>query len=261
MKNNIHFFFTFLLSLAIFQACIPNKELVYLQKDKPGKTSLEADTYSVQFGNYHVQFGDVLNIKVLSQDPAAVAAFNVDGQSNNVQMQQNVTQLYINGYTVDNHGFIHFPILGDIYVKGKTVQEISQAVEKAIDKYVNNVTIKVKLVSFKVTVLGEIKVPGVHYIYNDRATLLEVLGIAGDLTDVANRHAVKLVRTQDKKVEVYNIDLTDRNLITSKLFVVLPNDVIYVEPMKAKNFRLNLPAISLMVSSLTTVLVLINFFR
>lgn len=249
------------MGFGIFQACVPNKDLVYLQKVKDSKTKLEADTYQVQFATYRVQFGDVLNIKVLSQDPAAVASFNVDGQSNNVQMQQNITQLYINGYTVDNRGYINFPILGDLFVKDKTVQEISELINKDIDKYVNNVTIKVKLVSFKVTVLGEVKIPGVHYIYNDRATIFEVLGFAGDLTDLANRHTLKLVRTSDKKVEVYNIDLTDRNLITSKLFLLLPNDVLYVEPMKAKNFRLNLPAISLMVSSLTTLLVLINFLK
>lgn len=235
--------------------------MVYLQKTKNAQQVSESDSFRLQFGIYKVQFGDVLNIKVLSQDPLAVASFNIDGQGNNVQMQQNMIGLYINGYTVDTHGYIHFPILGDIYVRGKTVEEISAQISKDIDKYVNNVTIKVKLVSFKVTVLGEVKIPGVHYIYNDRATIFEVLGYAGDLGDLANRHTLKLVRTSEHKVEVFNIDLTERNLISSKLFLLMPNDVLYVEPMKAKNFRLNLPAISLMVSSLTTLLVILNFVR
>jgi len=249
------------LCFGFFQACVPNKDLVYLQKNKKAEPVTETDSFRLQNTEYKVQYGDVLNIKVLSQDPMAVASFNIDGQGNNVQMQQNQIGLFINGYTVDPHGYIHFPILGDIFVRGKTVEEISAQILKSIDKYVNNVTIKVKLISFKVTVLGEVKIPGVHYIYNDRATLFEVLGYAGDLTDLANRHTVKLVRTADNKVEVYNIDLTDRNLITSKLFLLMPNDVLYVEPMKAKNFRLNLPAISLMVSSLTTLLVIVNFVR
>lgn len=189
----------------------------------------------------------------------AVASFNIDIGTNNVQGQQSVAQLFINGYTVDEQGFIHFPILGDIFVRNLTITEISDLIAKTIDKYVNNVTIKVKLVSFKVTVLGEVKMPGVHYIYNDRVTIFEVLGYAGDLTDLANRHTLKLVRTSGKKVEVFNIDLTEIALIPSQMYVLMPNDVLYVEPMKAKNFRLNLPAISLMVSSLTTLLVLINF--
>lgn len=247
-------------AMALFQACIPNKDLVYLQKKNDSVLPVvQADSFHIQFKEYKVQFGDVLNIKVLSQDPLAVAAFNIDGQSQSTQMQQNVTSLYINGYTVDSKGYLHFPILGDLFVKDKTVTEISDLLNTAIDKYANNVTIKVKLVSYKVTVLGEVKVPGVHYIFNDRATVFEVLGYAGDLTDLANRHKLKLVRTSDQNVQVFNIDITDRNLITSRYYVLQPNDVLYVEPMKAKNFRLNLPAISLLVSSVTTLLVIINF--
>jgi polysaccharide export outer membrane protein len=128
-------------------------------------------------------------------------------------------------------------------VKDKTIPEISTFLAEKIDKYVSNALVKVKLVSFKVTVLGEVKSPGVHYIYNDRASILEVIGYAGDLTDLANRHNIKLIRTINNKVQMSNLDLTDRRL---------------VEPMKAKNFRLNLPAISLIISSITTVLVIIS---
>lgn len=189
----------------------------------------------------------------------SVQPFNLDGQSNNVQMQLNLPQLFITGYTVDEKGNIQFPLLGDIMVRGKTIAEITSLLTEKIDKYVNNASVKVKLVSFKVTVLGEVKTPGVHFIYNDRANILEVLGFAGDLTDLGNRHRVKLIRTlENKQIQVINLDLTDRALIESKHFYLVPNDVIYVEPMKAKNFRLNLPTINLIVSSITTLLVIIN---
>jgi polysaccharide export outer membrane protein len=145
-----------------------------------------------------------------------------------------------------------------VYVKGKTIPEVSAILAEKIDKYTSNVQVKVKLVSFKVTVLGEVRSPGVHFIYNDRASVLEAIGFAGDLTDVANRHKIKLIRTIDNKVQISTLDLTDRSLIEGDHFFLLPNDVLYVEPMKAKNFRLNLPAISLIISSITTVLVIIN---
>jgi polysaccharide export outer membrane protein len=88
---------------------------------------------------------------------------------------------------------------------------------------------------------------------------LEAVGFAGDLLDLANRQNIKLIRTINDKVIVTTVDLTDRNLITGKNFYLLPNDVIYVEPMKAKNFRLNLPAISIAFTSLSTLLILLNF--
>ena len=250
----------FFLILIVFQSCIPNRELVYLQ-DKPKSNKAENEQvkeYQAQIQAYKVQHGDILNIKVMGQDPASVQPFNLDGTTSNLQMQMSLSQLYISGYTVDSKGNIQFPLLGDVYVKDKTIPEISSILAEKIDKYTSNVQVKVKLVSFKVTVLGEVRTPGVHFIYNDRASVLEAIGFAGDLTDVANRHKIKLIRTIDNKVQISTLDLTDRSLIEGNHFFLLPNDVLYVEPMKAKNFRLNLPAISLIISSITTVLVIIN---
>lgn len=251
--------FWFLLIWAI-PSCVPNKELVYLQEKKAnnGENDQAFKEYNAQMQTYKVQFGDVLNIRVMGQDPLSVQPFNIDQTATNAQMQMNLTQLYISGYTVDPKGNILFPLLGEVNVKDKTIPEISAMLSEKIDKYVSNALVKIKLVSFKVTVLGEVRSPGVHYIYNDRASILEVLGYAGDLSDLANRHKVKLIRTINDKVQVSNLDLTNRNLIEGNNFFLLPNDVLYVEPMKAKNFRLNLPAISLFISSLTTILVIVN---
>jgi polysaccharide export outer membrane protein len=244
---------------AFLPSCIPNKELVYLQEKKKTSTAdLSPKEYQAILQTYKVQFGDVLNIRVMGQDPISVQPFNIDAQTSNVQMQLNMTQLYITGYTVDEKGNIQFPLLGDVFVRNKTIPEISAILSEKIEKYVSNALVKVKLVSFKVTVLGDVRNPGVVYIYNDRASILEVLGYTGDLTDLANRHKVKLIRTVNDKVLVSNLDLTDRALVEGNSFFLLPNDVLYIEPTKAKNFRLNLPAISLFISSLTTILVIIN---
>jgi len=260
LKNNL----TLFLLPALFYlatSCIPNRKLVYLQEKNKGNTAqTEApQEYQAQLQSYKVQFGDVLNIRVLGQDPLSVQPFNLDQQTSNPMMQQNMTQLYISGYTVDANGNIQFPLLGDVNVKDKTIPEVSAILAEKIDKYASNALVKVKLVSFKVTVLGEVKTPGVHFIYNDKASVLEAIGFAGDLNDLANRQNVKLIRTINDKIYVSSIDLTDRNLITGKNFYLLPNDVLYVEPMKAKNFRLNLPAISIAFTSLTTLLILLNY--
>ena len=254
-----HYLLYFILVCCVF-SCIPNKRLVYLQK-KDSKAPPPVDRQEeipIQFKPYKVQVGDVLNIKVLSQDPLSVAAFNVDAMSGTAQTNLSVTQLYVSGYSVDEQGFIELPLLGKVLVRDKEIPEVIEILSKGIDKFASNAVVKVKLVSFKVTVLGEVKMPGVHYIYNDRANLLEVLGYAGDMNDLANRQKIKVYRTVDQKLQVTNIDLLDRKFIESNAFYILPNDVIYVEPTKAKNFRLNLPIISLTIATLTSVLVVIN---
>lgn len=250
----------FLAATFLLDSCVSNRRLVYLQ-EKDSLAPVVADgmqEYTASIQNYRLQHGDVLNIRVMGQDPVSVQPFNIDNMTTNVQMQVNNTQLYISGYTVDQAGNIVFPLLGDVNVGGKTIAEVSAMLSEKIDKYASNALVKVKLVSFKVTILGEVRNPGVHYVYNDRATLLEVLGFAGDLTDLGNRRTVKLIRTNGNNVRVFTLDLTDRRLIRGNHYFLLPNDVLYVEPVKAKNFRLNLPAISLMISSITTILVIIN---
>ncbi len=252
----------FFLIGALFQSCIPNKKLVYLQ-DKEKKSASQTSgiqEYQARTANYKVQHGDVLNIKVLSQDPASVQPFNIDAQSTNAQMQIGVPQLFLTGYSVDAKGNIVFPLVGEIYVKDKTIMEITEILSEKIDKYATNATVKIKLVSFKITVLGEVKNAGVYYIYNERASILEVLGYAGDMTDLGNRHKIKLIRTIDNTVQVSNLDITNRTLIEGNNFFLHPNDVLYIEPVKAKNFRLNLPTINIIVTAITTLLIIYNIF-
>ena len=246
--------------LALFQFCIPNKQLVYLQ-EKDNTTKIEnyqTKNYQAKTADYKLQQGDILNIKVLSQDPLSVQPFNIDAQGPNSQLQLNIPQLFVSGYTVDPKGNIQFPLIGDIFVRDKTISEISNILLSKIEKYAINATVKVKLVSFKITVLGEVRNPSVVHIYNDRVTIFEVLGSAGDLTDLANRHKIKLIRTTGSNVQISNIDISDRSLVESNSYFLLPNDVIYVEPMKAKNFRLNLPTLNIIVTAITTLLVVYN---
>ncbi len=254
-------FLPFLLVLfLVFQSCVPNKKLVYLQGDKAESRlpNFQTTEYQAQVSTYKVQYGDVLNIKVLSQDPASVQPFNVEGPNGNMMGIINPAQLFLTGYTVDEKGNIIFPLLGEVFVRDKTIVEISKILADKIEKFATNALVKIKLVSFKVTILGEVKNPGIHHIYNDRVSILEVLGYSGDMTDLGNRHKIKLIRTIGSKVQISNLDLTDRSIVESGNYFLLPNDVLYVEPSKAKSFRLNLPTVNLILSTVTTLLVLYN---
>ncbi len=249
----------FIFTLFFLSQCIPNRKLVYLQKGN--EVSPPIGEVATTWKDYKLQPGDVLNIRVLGTDQNALAPFNIDQAQGLNNAQINNMQLYINGYSVDHIGQINFPVIGNLTVANKTMEEVTAELTKGLEKYLQNPIVRVKLVSYKVTILGEVKSPGYFFFYNDRVTIFEAIGIAGDLTDVADRARVKLVRNTTKGVEVKYINLLQADLIQQDGFFISPNDVIYVQPLPAKNFRINLPALSFAASGLSLVFIIISLLR
>jgi polysaccharide export outer membrane protein len=208
---------------------------------------------------YRVQPNDVLSIKVKSSTDAQVSdLFNIT-TTNQVSQFSNPGSLYLEGYSVDETGRIMLPILGTLTVQNLTIEEVQALIQLNADKYLKGAIVIVKMLSFKITVLGEVNNPGYHYVYNNQATLLEALGLAGDLTQFGNRKNVKLIRQVPRGSEVVLLDLRDPNLLKSKYFFLMPNDVVYVEPFKARNKRLNLENLALLFSALTTAILILNY--
>jgi polysaccharide export outer membrane protein len=169
------------------------------------------------------------------------------------------SNLYIQGYSIDETGSITLPIVGDIIVKDLTVTEAQDLIQNRINKFLNNATVIVKLVSFKITILGEVKDPGYRYVYNNQATLPEGIGLAGDLSENGNRKRIKLIRQVPTGSEVVMIDLTDPNVLRSKYYYLMPNDVIYVEPLKAQSKRSNLSLFTLIFAAISSVVLVLNY--
>jgi polysaccharide export outer membrane protein len=130
-----------------------------------------------------------------------------------------------------------------------------------VDKYLKQATAIIKLTSFKVTVLGEVKNPGYYYVYNNQATVLEALGLAGDLTPVGNRQHIKLIRQLESGSQVVLLDLTDPNLLKSDHYYLTPGDVLYVEPFKARSKRTNLELLTVVFSGLTTAVLILSYIK
>jgi polysaccharide export outer membrane protein len=167
--------------------------------------------------------------------------------------------LFLEGYSVGADGKITLPILGDITVKGLTLDEVQALIQTHANKYLNNATVMIKLTSFKVTVLGEVKSPGHYFVYNNQATILEGLGMAGDLTPFGNRKNVKLIRQTASGSEVVLLDLRDPHLLQSEYFFLSPGDVLYVEPMKARTRRTNFEILTLVFSAVTTAVLILTY--
>jgi polysaccharide export outer membrane protein len=143
------------------------------------------------------------------------------------------------------------PILGKVNVAGYTVPEAHNIIQKVTDKYITNAIVELRLVSFKISVLGEVKRPGQLNVFNDKANIFEVISMAGDLTYYGNRHSILLMRSLPEGTKTYWLDLTDKNILTSDLFYLQPNDIIYVKPYRSTGFRLSLSDYSMLISTLT----------
>ena len=241
----------------LLSACTSNKKLVYLQNKshriKPGELIAHKKHL------YKIQPDDVLSVKILGLDPNTTSFFNIE--SNAAFNQYNPAALYLNGYSVNDSGYIYLPIIGPLKVIDYSIEEAASLIQSKVDEHLSKATVIVKLVNFKLTVLGEVKKPGMYNIYNDGVTILEALGLAGDITDFGNRTNVMLIRQTARGAMLFNIDLTDSEMIRSELYYLLPGDVIYIEPLRTKQARLSVPTASLILSGITTLVLILNLFR
>lgn len=213
----------------IFQSCASRKDLVYFQPiDSIGLvTNYESNAPKLQPG-------DILAISVTADDVRATQPFNpVSSYAGNSGTLQG-TNPFIPTYAIDLNGFIDFPKLGKVKLAGKTRTEAIDYMRQEVGKYVLSPGISMELRNFRVTVLGEVKNPGSYPINNDRITLLEALGLAGDLTINGVRDNVLVIREQNGKKSEYRVNLTSRDALNSPVYYLAQNDVVYVEPNGAR---------------------------
>ena len=241
-----------LLLLISMSSCYTSKNLNYLQNN------VAKQVIRVQPTIYLVQPNDVLSIKVQSRDPDQSAFFNITTVENR-NLQANPASLFLNGYTVNTEGLINLAIVGELKVSDLSVEEIRTLVQAEIDKFLLNSIVSVKLTSFKVSVLGDVKNPGTNYVYNTQSTIFEALSAAGDLNLSAKRETVKLIRQVGQNSTVVELDLTDPFIINSPYYFLHPNDVIYVETSKPNLVRNNLGIFTLVLSAISTGLLVLNF--
>ncbi len=235
--------------------CIPRARLAYFQPNTG------TATYNPPRPPYKLQAGDVLSVRYSGTDPAALAPFGADAMGQAGANAINALQTFMAGYSVSDSGTIFLPVLGSFRAADATAEEVEARIQSRLNTLVRGAVVKVRLVSFKITVLGEVRNPGTYYNYNEVLTLPEALGLAGDMTDAADRRAVRLVRRRGQQVITHTLDLTDTQVLSGPYFYLQPNDVVYAVPLRQKADRLNLPALSIGLSALSTVLLVITLVR
>jgi polysaccharide export outer membrane protein len=242
--------------LFLVSSCITQKKMLMLQ-DESGSIN---DSLQVRLQQeYQLQGGDILDIKVSSLDPNSVAVFNKSvGES--VSTATNPASLYINGYMIDQFGAINLPLIGDLQVKGLTIDSLNSLLDEKLGGYFKFYTVESKLVNYRVSVLGEVKKPGTQQVYNSDLNVLQALANANGISAYGNRRKVKVIRKAFNQNESFVLDLSKEEVIYSEYFYLMPNDVIYVEPLKSKATSLNVPLFALLLSSISLGILVINSF-
>lgn len=245
-------------------SCIPYKDTVGFT----GIHNIKVDT-SQLITNRHdilIQADNLLNIQVQSLDPDINKAFNATETSSQVFANPQSVENFV-GYYVDSEGNIDFPIVGKIKVGGLTITQAKNLVTEKTSTYLKGAAINIRFLNLKVTVLGEVKKPGVVKFSNKRITVLEAIGEAGDFTDYAKRDTILIIREIGDRRTTERLNLQDKSFLTSPFYYLEQNDVIYIEPTKHKALSIKdrsdkvIPIASIIVSSIISLITLIIYAR
>jgi polysaccharide export outer membrane protein len=216
-----------LLFLLMLQSCTTKKNMLYLQDlDKYSNTTLN-------YATTKIQPNDILKIYISDLNPLVAAPFNINSGSTN---SESVEIMKLSGYLVTPQGTVMMPILNEVKVGGLTPATAEIKIKERLinDGYLVNPTVQVRVLNNKFTILGEVNSPGVINFSEESISLLDALGLAGDLTYSAIRKDVKLIREVDGKRIVYHIDLTTTSWMSNPDFRIRQNDVIVITPNKLK---------------------------
>ncbi len=228
-------FYIVLLVSMLFTSCIPVKDLWYLQ-DK-NNTGEQNTVTAVESKPYRLQVNDIISVNIKAIDPKLVSIFNTTEAATTAKSE---SALYFDGFTVDDHGNIRMPILGEINVIGFTLEEVRVKIEKKLlEEYFKseaNVFVTVKLAGFRYTINGEVGSTGTKTLFQSHVNIMEAVANAGDITTVGNRKAVMIIRQTPTGVQMNEIDLTDANVMKSPYYYLQPNDYVYVKPLRQKTW-------------------------
>jgi polysaccharide export outer membrane protein len=228
LKNKLNYI-TIILSVLLLSSCGSTQKIAYFQDEPISDVVTQKNNFELTY-----KVGDMLTIDVAALDPDVVRPFNLPAVSYSSSVISAQGSLKMQTYLIDNDGTIQFPVLGQITLKGLTRSEATSLFKKQLAEYIVNPIVNIRLANFSITVLGEVNSPGTFTIQDEKVSLSEALGLAKDLTIFGRRDNIFLVREIDGEKRYAKFDISSVNVLNSKNYYLTQNDVIYVEPNRAK---------------------------
>jgi len=229
--------YSFLIAMAT--SCVPAKKMIYLQPEEQ-ESSDKVFTYDRQ--EYLLQVNDILDVQIKSMNPDVNAIFSgqslATAQTAQASSQSGGDLYYMSGYSVDNQGEISIPFVGEISVAGLSLAQAEKQIDSSVALLFSNYALQVKLGGIRFSALGEFNSPGKRVVLQNQATIFEAIALSGDLTQLARRDQVKLIRQYPQGTKIHSLNLLDQSIIGSPFYFIQPNDVLYAEPLPQKSYGL-----------------------
>ena len=244
--------FTVLLLSLLFSisSCVTNKDLEYF------RTSKDVSKVKLNTNEYRLQVGDLISVQISTISEQQHDFFNKEQTSNSQLMMQNP---YLYGYLVKDGGFLDLPSLGKISAEGFTLRELENIIKQIAISYFEEPIVKLNIINFEISILGAVNNPGNYKVVNPEANVLYALSLASDMTEVANRKKVKIIRNDKEVNRVFYVDLTDVKTLNNPNFMLQPHDIIYVASLNKRFYAFtNLPNLISMSISAISLYLLIN---
>ena len=247
-----------LLMAVLFASCVPQKKMLYLKEAQMAAENQSINYVNERSANYKLQPGDNLYVRFVNTlDERGAALLN----SSVSQALTSDAAIYLQSYTLDEEGRIEMPLIGKIELQNLTVDEAKDRLQTELDKYINQTTIIVKLSNFNLTVLGEVNRPGMYKVYQSQINLFEAISLAGNMTNFAKTDQVRIVRQTDNGSEILTVDMGSADVLASPYYYLKPNDIIYVEPLKIKQWGFTTFPYSTVISILSLAITLWALFK
>lgn len=236
MNRLVKFGIVMMLLAVVFASCVPQKKMLYLKEAQMAAENLSKEYVNDRTVDYKLQPGDNLYIRFLNTiDERSVASLSGESMVRTMSYTSDAS-IYLMSYTLDEDGYIELPLTGKIMLKNMTVDQAKEKMQTEINKFVNQTTLIVKLSNFNLTVLGEVNRPGMYKVYQSQINLFEAMALAGNMTNFAKNDEVKIIRQTDNGSEIVTIDMGSADILSSPYYYLKPNDIVYVEPLKIKQW-------------------------
>lgn len=223
--KNVCYFFILILSFS----CVSKKDIIYFQNDQIDQTKVSNSYKTI------IKPDDLLQITITALDIEAVRPFNLAAVTYSTTSNSAIGVAQQQQYLVDTNGEIEFPVLGKLKIGGLTREETINLLKSKLDPdYIRDPNINIRISNYKVAILGDVRLPGLYNIPNERITILEAIGLAGDLNLSGKRHNIIVIREIDGKKIEFKVDLLSKEIFTSPVYYLQQNDVVFVEPNYAK---------------------------
>lgn len=244
--------FYLLIAFVLFSTgCNTYKNLTYIEG---AEATPEDSIYTKIRDTYQLQPHDLIYIRIVTGNEETDKFYNLmGGTGSNTSMMGSGGNLYLYSYHVSDSGYIEMPVLGHLYVVGKSLSNVKTMVETELARYLNNAYVMVKFPSFRFTTLGEVNQVGVHTHQGEQLNILDALSMAGGITDYGKRQNVVIIRQTEKGTKSFVVDVTDDDIMASDNYYIMPNDIIYVKPMKVKVFRIRSGDVLSFISAFTSI--------